>query len=359
MKVVFSGAGITEMRGKAQGIIIQKSYGGFQMRVLKQPFKRRSNATQNARNRFGFVNSSWRSLNNTERQTWIDAAPPGISGFEFFSSYNIKNISAGGTIISSYVSPVANPNTMQYSSLDWALNTGVTPNEQTFNRVSGNNSNPTGDWLPSFLWTGWIAASQSFFPRMDRSLIVFSGGYDSSGYSVIWNGNGDQNPVPAALGWKCKFQERWINSVTGQTYTGDMFEVDYGEVMSVGHSFVTGPVLQTAVLTGTTGAYTLVTTWAPSGVNFDSVNWEPKFFMNSWGTSGDAASQPFINVLPATAVNISSPTLMTITFSSSSGDATPPVNSGDYLGIGFNWQNVTTLEKSRDEYSFIQAVNYP
>jgi hypothetical protein len=307
---------------------------------------------------YAYVTKAWRGLSNDERQSFNDNAPMGTSGFEFFNSLNLALSSNGNSLISEYIPPVSNP--IAFSPFFYNLSYDIiTPIPETdFNLVSGNNNLPTGDWTPAFLWTGWVPGSIYSYPRINRKISFPPDNYSSDHYIIAWGTSENPQPFPPAAGYKCLFMERWINNVTGQQFTGTTYEVIAGEEYTIGRAFVTGPVLQTAVLTGSPGSYELVTTWAPSGVNFDSATWEPLFLMNSWSTSTEAVENPFINTIPNTAVNISSPTSMTITFSDAPGMATPPTAEFQWIGIGFNWSKISDASTSVDSKANLEATNH-
>lgn len=359
MKITFSGAGIVEMSGKAQGTIIQKSYGGYQLRKLTLPNKRRTNATQGIRKNFAFVNSSWRSLTNEQRETWNSAAPDGVSGFEFYSSYNLAIVNSGGTIIPSFVAPVSNPpeSLVNIYTQTYQLISGV--NAVQFYKLSGNNAIPLAPWRPAFLWTGWISPSIYSYPRMNRAISPYMPDYAPYGYYVFWYNIDGTAPFPPAVGFKCKYIERWINEETGQVYTGETFEIIAGETSTTPRPIQCGPTLISAVLSGDPGEYTLVTTWEPNGDNFDEATWEPLFYMNSWGTGLEADDNPYVITIEQDAINIVSPTSMIITFGGFPVYAPGPIEIGQWAGIGFNWKNIISGQESQDSAQVIEANDYP
>lgn len=357
MKVTFSGVGITEMTGKAQRIIIQKSYGGFQCRLLTIPNRRRTNATQNIRNNFAFVNSSWRSLTNEQRQTWIDAAPEGVSGFQFYSSFNLGLVNAGEEMLESFVAPVANPVTSIANAYSFSYANDGTTIEQGLIKNSGNNAMPVGDWVPSFVWTGWIPASRYQYPRINRALELYMEFYLTGSYQIYWTNYGFENQVAQGEGWKMKYQERWKNSVTGQLFVGETIEVVFGSSGVIGSSFTPGHSLASRVLTGSPGDYTLVTTWDSIGTPFDPDVWEPYFWSTDWLSSIPDPIPPTTNQVPNTAIEFTMGGQMIITFGDGVGEAPAPPNEGDFIFINFNWKNVLTGEISNDSAGGFEAEN--
>lgn len=358
MKIVFSGAGIVEMSGKAQGTIIQKSYGGYQLRKLTLPNRRQTAATQGKRKNFAFVNSSWRSLTNEQRETWISAAPEGVSGFEFYSSYNLGSVNAGGIIIPEFTAPVPNP----VAEVAPFINRGfvaVPPvGTQSFQFISGNNSIPVGDWRPSFLWTGFISSSVYSYPKVNRSLLVLPDYITSSSYLVGWSTDGIDPAPPPGLGWKCKFLERWINEVTGQIYTRNMYELIYGDISSEGGEFDVSPYAVSGTLTGSPGAYTLDVVFESSSGNFNHDDWSPYFFYNQWGTETEAYEGVALTEIPVDKIAFTLPTYMSLRFSDNPADLPPPAAEGQWVGIWFNWINDITGEVSNNGSAFIQAVDF-
>lgn len=356
MRVVF-GAIITEGHGKLGGMIVQQSYGGYQMRNLKQPLKNPSKVQSVNRVNYAYVTKAWRGLSNDERQSFNDNAPMGTSGFEFFNSLNLALSSSGNSIITEYTPPVDNPTAFSPFFYSQTYNDSDPVPNMSFNLVSGINNIPTGDWIPAFLWTGWVPSSIYSYPRINRKIYFPTDSYSSSSYTIYWGTNDNPQPFPPAAGSKCLFTERWINNSTGQQFIGSTYEIIAGEVHTIGRGFVASPTLQNAVLTGTPGNYELVTTWEPTGSNFDDTTWNPKFYMNNWGTSSEAETDPYTNLIPNTAVNITSPTSMTITFSDAPGMAIPPTVANQWTGIGFNWQKISDSSISVDSKQDLEAAN--
>jgi len=93
-RVLFS-APIASITGKLAGSVFQLSYGGFQLRSKVSPRNPRVARQQNQRMSQAFIAASWRDLTPTERQSWIDGAPVGFSGFNFFVQSN-RNLSLIG-----------------------------------------------------------------------------------------------------------------------------------------------------------------------------------------------------------------------------------------------------------------------
>lgn len=356
MKVTFSGVGITEMTGKAQRIIIQKSYGGFQCRLLTIPNRRRTNATQNIRNNFAFVNSSWRSLTNEQRQTWIDAAPEGVSGFQFYSSYNLGLVNAGQGKIESFVAPVANPGlawTYDYIGI-------ITPvGNMTQFELSGSNSYqaiPFYTWTPAFTWTGWVAPSVNFFPRINKSMNSSSFSFAMSFWYLLFNQNAGGLPAPPGVGWKMRMQEAYRNEATGQLYVKEV-----REWVAESFSITTNPYIP--------GINTFASTYSPGTPDnvlevllgdavpgFDFATWEPHFFWNGWGANGSNYERPVLTPVPDTAIEFIDTGNIKIHWGSTTGYLEPPPGAGDSTLVTLGWRNTITGERSTSDSYPIDAV---
>lgn len=359
MKITFSGVGITEMTGKAQRIIIQKSYGGFQCRLLTIPNRRRTNATQNIRNNFAFVNSSWRSLTNEQRQTWIDAAPEGVSGFQFYSSFNLGLVNAGGEMITSFVAPVANPVAEGLNS--WIVQAGDfgVGNEVDVSKFYYQNTVPIGDWKQAFVWTGWIPQSRYQYPRMNLALKIELQPISSSLYLLVFGDYIGGNTPPPSMSMKMMYQERWRNTVTGQVYTGDTYEVlTQNEEVPV-MEYNSHSNLITNSLTGGPGTYVYEAGFVSSNSSYDISEWEPNFYYDQWYPPGTLEFGPLENVLPLTAFDFTEPTNMTIKFSSMPGDGPAPAEPLALFPMAIVWRNTTTGELSGEQLSALIAQTSP
>src|SRR5712675_58635 len=108
MRIVF-GSIITEGHGKIGGNIIQKSYGGYQMRNLKQPLKNPRISQSVNRNKWAYLSKQWRTLTSGQQISLNTAAPSGKSGFELFTETNFPFVSQGDAYLPGYIAPVSNP----------------------------------------------------------------------------------------------------------------------------------------------------------------------------------------------------------------------------------------------------------
>lgn len=95
-RVSFS-ALIEAITGKLAGSVFQDSYQGFQIRTRVIPRNPRTQLQQLRRGEFGFITQTWRTLTPTQRATWIDAAPPGMQGINFYVQSNVNLIISGST----------------------------------------------------------------------------------------------------------------------------------------------------------------------------------------------------------------------------------------------------------------------
>lgn len=214
MKVVF-GSIITEGHGKLGGSIIQKSYGGYQMRNLKQPFKIPSAVQQKNRVNFKTTTGGWRDLTNEERQSWIDNAPPDVSGFQFYNSTNLVLTGLGLSPLTEYVAPITPPDitvTLDSISID-----PFYPKFVTLSLISGDSSIPTSVWYPYVRWTGLSSLGGSFLPPPKR--IVSKEGqviYDADSMIVSVQESKGADLSNLAYGTQAIFTVDFVNENTGQ-----------------------------------------------------------------------------------------------------------------------------------------------
>ena len=90
--------------GKLAGSVFQDSYQGYQIRTRVSPRNLQSTYQQLRRGEFAFLQQSWRNLSDYDRQTWIDNAPDGLQGINFYLSCNINL-----TLINQAVAPAYEP----------------------------------------------------------------------------------------------------------------------------------------------------------------------------------------------------------------------------------------------------------
>ncbi len=88
-RITFSSL-VEEITGKLAGSVFQDSYQGFQIRTRVSPRNPQTYYSQLRRGEFAFLQEGWRYLSSTDRQTWIDNAPAGVSGINFYLSSNIN-----------------------------------------------------------------------------------------------------------------------------------------------------------------------------------------------------------------------------------------------------------------------------
>ncbi|HEY4153747.1 MAG TPA: hypothetical protein VGM38_10550 [Pseudolysinimonas sp.] len=356
MRVVF-GSIITEGHGKVGGLIVQQSYGGFQMRRLQQPLKNPTLSQSVRRVGYAFVTKQWAQLSGSDRNTWNTAAPPGVSGFEFFCSYNLSIVNASGTIINAYSAPITNPPGLYAAVVNVQSFPGDLGLIVDFQKVPANNGIPADGWLPSFLWTGWIPGSRYSYPRMNRNLGFDVGGMFAGQYIISWANDSGINPSPPDVSYKCKFIERWINTTTGQIFTGSTYEVNGGDNYITGKDYDTGSFLDSTVSTGTPGDYTVVSNWIASGSTYDPTTWKPVFVMSDWFDPSGLPPDPWNNYIPIASFVFADDTHMTLTFSSLITDSVFPTVAGYETEVSFVWQNISTGELSFESTGVVTNDN--
>jgi len=102
---------VDEIIGKLGGSVFQYSQGGYQVHVIGKPRNPQTKYQQLRRGDFGFLSASWRGLTISQRQTFIDNAPAGISPINFFVQQNVNLILIEEPTITSYV-PTSTPDVM-------------------------------------------------------------------------------------------------------------------------------------------------------------------------------------------------------------------------------------------------------
>ena len=74
-KIIFSGAGITEIRGKAGGSVFSRNASGAFWRNRVNPVNPQTSRQMAVRGGFTAISTQWRDLTDAERQAWSDFAP--------------------------------------------------------------------------------------------------------------------------------------------------------------------------------------------------------------------------------------------------------------------------------------------
>lgn len=126
MKVVFSGLGVVDARGKIGGHVASKNRAGSYFRTKVTPVNPQTDAQQLVRGRFGARSAAWRGLTDEQRQSWIDAAPSFpvtnvfgeqkiLSGAQLYSALNLNLAQAGQAAITTAPSPIAIPSLISAS----------------------------------------------------------------------------------------------------------------------------------------------------------------------------------------------------------------------------------------------------
>jgi hypothetical protein len=118
MKIIMSGFGAVDARGKIGGHVASKNRSGAYVRTKVSPVNPQSNYQQAARGRLGAMASGWRGLTDAQRQSFIDAAPSFpvfdvfgqqkiLSGFQLYVQLNINLALAGQSAITSAPAPAS------------------------------------------------------------------------------------------------------------------------------------------------------------------------------------------------------------------------------------------------------------
>ena len=105
---------VESITGKLAGSVFQDSYQGFQIRTRVSPRNPQSDYQQLRRGEFAFLSQGWRYLSDTDRQTWIDNAPPGMQGLNFYLQSNINLVLIGLAPVAAYAA-AATPSAFELS----------------------------------------------------------------------------------------------------------------------------------------------------------------------------------------------------------------------------------------------------
>lgn len=118
MKIMFSGLGVTDGRGKINGTVASKNRAGAYARVKVSPVNPQSTYQLTERNRLKSLSQAWRALTAVQRAAWVRAVSnfmrsdvfgsmKALSGQQLFVSLNRNLVNAGQTQITSPPLPSA------------------------------------------------------------------------------------------------------------------------------------------------------------------------------------------------------------------------------------------------------------
>lgn len=119
MKALF-GSFIVDGRNKVNGHVVSKNRYGSYIRTKVTPVNPQTDAQQAARNNLATWSQNWRSLAESDRQSWIDAAPnfpftdifgniKFLSGQALYVKLNTNIANVSGTAIDTAPAPVGLP----------------------------------------------------------------------------------------------------------------------------------------------------------------------------------------------------------------------------------------------------------
>jgi hypothetical protein len=100
-KVILS-ALLTSLTGKLAGSVFQQSLGGLQIRSRVSPRNPYTGNQSFNRAAFAFNASTWPSLTDVQRQSWIDNAPAAVNGMAFYVDVNQKIANTGEPLLDTY-----------------------------------------------------------------------------------------------------------------------------------------------------------------------------------------------------------------------------------------------------------------
>lgn len=357
MRVVF-GSIITEGHGKVGGNIIQKSYGGYQMRNIVQPLKNPKISQSVNRNKWAYLSKQWRTLTSSEQISWNTAAPSGKSGFELFIETNMPFVAQGNAYLPAYVAPVSNPpaQNLVFIQTDYLPD----PPDTVFDFLISSpfQTIPQGDWIPYFLWTGWIPSSQYRFPPIKLRIPASAISGASSGIEVDMGAATGFNKTAPAAGSKAKISEAYINTVTGQIYNVATYLVTAENSFSPTNPYNPQLTLGTGIFTPGSPDNAFQQEFIATGDTIDFSIWEPWVWWNGWSLPGDPTTGILDQQIPDTAVTAVDDTHITINWNNSPGNGTPPpvINSNTQVMIG--WRRVSDSFLEATPTLLVQASNH-
>lgn len=356
MHITF-GAIIVDGKGKIGGQLVQSSYGGKQLRNIVQPLKNPTAEQSINRVRWAYTVKQWRVLTNENRQSYIDAAPPGVSGFEFFTTINMPRIVQQLEILPNYITPIPFPTDQGLIKTYGVWDPPPAFFQLSFFNFGLRSPYPYAGWTPAFLWTGWVHPSISSFPKLDKSFDTSYTTFAAVQYTLNFITGVSENINPPAADYKMKYQERWINDTTGQLYIGATYEVSAANFGPTNSSYAIGYSDILRSFGGSPGNYWLILdiqdTLSP--INDD---WELYAFCSEWvSDSGVALDSYRTQVIPATAFTKTSADTYTISFSSDPEHGPAPSQPGYWSSLGVGWRNTITGELSIDYDIIMEAAN--
>jgi hypothetical protein len=171
-------APIAEIVGKLAGSVFQYSYGGFQLHTKGKPRNPQTPYQQLRRGDFGFITASWRNLTDPQRQTFIDNAPAGLSGINFFTQCNINLALIEQPQIVEYITSTV-PDDMPIEILD------LSPTEYNIKASGAVTTVPTGTALLIFSTYQKLPTKLFTNPTEYSPIITFTAGTDLSSSTDI------------------------------------------------------------------------------------------------------------------------------------------------------------------------------
>lgn len=281
MKITF-GALITDGTGKLGGHAAQHGRAGAILRTIKQPSKSPTLGQSLRRQDTQVVAQSWRTLTESQRKSWNDNAPIGLSGFDFYMQINLRLLSISLPLLSSFIPPT----TPQYvtTPLNQAMNVDfVDPYIiGTIYLFNNFNSFITTNWSLHILWTGWIPPSVYRYPKMTKVVQPLATQLLESGITMNFDNTYPFGPIPTAPEYKAKFDIGFINNNTGQRNSQGTYE--YIAVQNFPPSLLYNPQtsLVSSDLVPVTGGYNLTANLSSGNAGFNFDEWEPWFYLSEW-----------------------------------------------------------------------------
>ena len=171
---------VTEVKGKVQGQVFQGGNIGFVLRN-KGYTKGLSTFRRSTANSFMvYAATQWKTLNDAQRQSWIDQAPywpfynkfgaPYVgSGFQVFMAYNTYKVQFGDTEVTPSAPAVVTPPKPGVKVVTYSIGSGLV--------LSWDNETDVDTWIDIFASAPVSQGKNDNYPRLKKLATFFFGPY--------------------------------------------------------------------------------------------------------------------------------------------------------------------------------------
>jgi hypothetical protein len=145
---------VANLKGKLSGTVFQKGNQAYIIHHRVKPRNPRTGLQQSIRSNMAFIASTWRSLSDTDRNSWFLSPTPAVNGYYLYLKNNAINMNAGIPFSTVYTPAIPTTNITVNSPLgnngggDFAML--ISPADVPLTWVPG------GQYLGSFLANGGI-----------------------------------------------------------------------------------------------------------------------------------------------------------------------------------------------------------